>query len=61
MMSIIKIFLPNYDTCKKMIFATLVLVFTIVVIVIMWLNIVNYVNCRKTMIENWETIKKSSD
>lgn len=56
-MSITKIFLLDYNICIKLLLSTLVFIFTIVVIVIMKLNTINYVDCRKTMIANWKKIK----
>ncbi len=60
-MSIVKIYMLNYNLHIKLLFSILVFVFTIVVIVIMKANTINYVDCRKTMIENWENINKSVD
>lgn len=55
--AITKIFQFNYDTYVKWILLSIVLIISIVAIIAMGLSTINYLNCRKAMLENWKKIK----
>lgn len=55
--AIAKIFQLDYDTNTKWVLFSIVLIVTIVAIIAMGLSTINYVNCRKAMLENWKKIK----